>query len=103
LVKAVLSKNNRVKRLKLTANMSNNDMKIKMMQILEIIKKQSKVMLFMRTSRAFDDEKVTQKMESIKAQLGQRVRIIQDIKVRTEEEEEEGDDQKPQKKKPEEE
>lgn len=92
-----------MKRLKLTANMSNNDMKIKMMQILEIIKKQSKVMLFMRTSRAFDDEKVTQKMESIKAQLGQRVRIIQDIKVRTEEEEEEGDDQKPQKKKPEEE
>lgn len=71
--------------------MSANDMKIKIMQILEIVKKQAKVMIAMRTTKSFDEEKVHQKMETIKAQISQKVRILQDIKARTVEEEEEGE------------
>lgn len=68
--------------------MSANDMKIKIMQILEIVKKQAKVMIFMRTSKIHDDEKIMQKMESVRNQLGQKVRVLQDVKAKAIDEEE---------------
>lgn len=69
----------------MTPNMSNTDMKVKVMQIIETIKKQAQVEIIMRAPKVDDEDKIRQKMETVKSMLGSNVRIIRDVSDKVEE------------------
>lgn len=65
--------------------MSNTDMKVKVMQIIETIKKQAQVEIIMRAPKVDDEDKIRQKMETVKSMLGSNVRILRDVSDKVEE------------------
>jgi len=66
--------------------MNATDIKVKVMQILEIVKKHAEVEIFMKAPKAEDEDKIVQKLQSVKNMLGNSVRILQDITQKIEEE-----------------
>jgi len=59
--------------------MSTTDMKVKVMQIIEIIKKHAQVEISMKAPKVEDEDRIVQKLQSIKNMLGNSVRILKDI------------------------
>ena len=58
----ILNKKSKTKHIKLSPNMSTTDLKVKVMQIIETIKKQAKVQITMKSPKHDDEIKIMQKM-----------------------------------------
>jgi hypothetical protein len=59
--------------------MSATDLKVKVMQVIETIKKQAQVEISMRAPKVELEEKIIQKMETVKSMLGSSAKILKDL------------------------
>ena len=75
----VLNANSLLKSVRLNPNSTDNELKIKANQVLELVKKNSQVRLFIRSKRIQDEDKVLQKIESLKALLHGKVKVVANV------------------------
>lgn len=59
--------------------MSATDLKVKVMQVIETIKKQAQVEISMSAPKVELEEKIIQKMETVKSMLGSSAKILKDL------------------------
>ena len=75
----VLNANSLLKSVRLNPNSTDNELKIKANQVLELVKKNSQVRLFIRSKRIQDEDKVLQKIESLKSLLHGKVKVVANV------------------------